>query len=506
MAPGKKIGLYRKQEEFILIYIFYSKSQANVFLKKSEKSRVIGTYLEKDFVYKDLYKFKEIDFDTPFSNSAKYSEEFQNDVIEGKKTTINYILPEKSLHRLCNVCDILRLKTEFAGDRLYCKFCKKDKNEKLENKKQIEQKMFKCTKCDENKNDKSRVRNTQICIDCSIDENTQYCKACKKVKNSIEFTINEKIFKQCNRCREVELKQKSKPEIKESRNKKQREAKYYVKYRTNKRNENETEYLKHNAEMAKSWRDKNLEHLSKWRKKNLNTRISSIKQQAKKKNIVWDKNMTNDVCINLVSSKCFYCGFLNKDNLNGIDRLDSSSNYTIDNCVSCCRNCNFIKRCLDPITFIKRCFHISNKFFDNKTYYNKCWPNNKSVNILCYKERAIKKNIVFELSSKQFNNLINDNCFYCNKNSDNNHKNGIDRKDNKLGYIITNCLTCCSECNIMKCNLDYNIFINHCKRVTVYHNDNNIDFETKFNFIKTNLKSMKNFRKKQKSNKIITNE
>ena len=166
MAPGKKIGLYRKEKELILIYIFYSKAQANVFLKVSSNSRLISSYLEKDFVYKNLYKFKEIDFNTSFGNSEKYSEEFQNSVINGEKTIINYILPENSLHRLCSVCDILRLKTEFAGDRLYCKFCKKDKNEKLEHKKQVEQKMFKCSKCDVLIPENKRANKLQQCLDC----------------------------------------------------------------------------------------------------------------------------------------------------------------------------------------------------------------------------------------------------------------------------------------------------------------------------------------------------
>lgn len=56
----------------------------------------------------------------------------------------------------------------------------------------------------------------------------------------------------------------------------------------------------------------------------------------------------------LIRKNCFYCGsepmsIINRpDNrcsiiYNGIDRVDNSAGYTIDNCVSCCKFCNFAK-------------------------------------------------------------------------------------------------------------------------------------------------------------------
>ena len=43
------------------------------------------------------------------------------------------------------------------------------------------------------------------------------------------------------------------------------------------------------------------------------------------------------------------------------------------NVVSCCKNCNFIKGSLDPITFIKRCQHISKKFDGIGEYNYNIW-------------------------------------------------------------------------------------------------------------------------------------
>src|SRR5258708_3678515 len=45
---------------------------------------------------------------------------------------------------------------------------------------------------------------------------------------------------------------------------------------------------------------------------------------------------------------------------NGIDRLDSSKGYTIDNCVPCCKNCNTAKLRMSKIEFlewIKNIYH-----------------------------------------------------------------------------------------------------------------------------------------------------
>lgn len=40
---------------------------------------------------------------------------------------------------------------------------------------------------------------------------------------------------------------------------------------------------------------------------------------------------------------CFYCGIIDAEKFNGIDRVDSSVGYIFANCVSCCWNCNDLK-------------------------------------------------------------------------------------------------------------------------------------------------------------------
>ena len=43
-------------------------------------------------------------------------------------------------------------------------------------------------------------------------------------------------------------------------------------------------------------------------------------------------------------------------------------------------------------------------------------------------------------------------CFYCEKFSENRSYCGIDRVDNDIGYILSNCVSCCSNCNDIKSN------------------------------------------------------
>ena len=73
---------------------------------------------------------------------------------------------------------------------------------------------------------------------------------------------------------------------------------------------------------------------------------------AKARNLEW--NLTEEQFANLINQNCHYCGetpskrqtVSYKDEyelVNGIDRIDSSKGYTIDNCVPCCSKCNTMK-------------------------------------------------------------------------------------------------------------------------------------------------------------------
>lgn len=58
----------------------------------------------------------------------------------------------------------------------------------------------------------------------------------------------------------------------------------------------------------------------------------------------------------IVNQECFYCG----ESGYGIDRIDNSKGYIIDNILSCCSMCNFMKHKLNFNEFIEQCNKIAN--------------------------------------------------------------------------------------------------------------------------------------------------
>lgn len=80
---------------------------------------------------------------------------------------------------------------------------------------------------------------------------------------------------------------------------------------------------------------------------------------AKKRNLEY--SLTEEQVIILISRPCKYCKISpsqirnrGKHQLiyNGIDRIDNTIGYTKDNCVSCCKTCNMMKRDLTVKEFL----------------------------------------------------------------------------------------------------------------------------------------------------------
>ena len=72
-----------------------------------------------------------------------------------------------------------------------------------------------------------------------------------------------------------------------------------------------------------------------------------------------------------------------------------------------------------------------------------------------YKKRALEKwsNEIY-ITKEEFDFLTNQKCFYCDKEG----PNGIDRIDNKKGYLYSNCVPACKHCNYVKGDLSLDDF------------------------------------------------
>ncbi len=97
-----------------------------------------------------------------------------------------------------------------------------------------------------------------------------------------------------------------------------------------------------------------------------------------------------------------------------------------------------------------------------------------------YKYGAKKRDLCFDLSMDEFQNIISKDCFYCGskptllyseKWNGGILRNGVDRLDNSKGYTIENCVSCCKDCNTMKMADSYSDFIERCKRIVERHKD-----------------------------------
>lgn len=93
---------------------------------------------------------------------------------------------------------------------------------------------------------------------------------------------------------------------------------------------------------------------------------------------------------------------------------------------------------------------------------------------------AKTRNIKFELSLNEFKNLISKACFYCGKKDTMSDwcyaskseffHNGIDRRDNEIGYTVHNCVPCCKICNVSKNSYTEKQFLEHVRAIANHRN------------------------------------
>lgn len=107
-----------------------------------------------------------------------------------------------------------------------------------------------------------------------------------------------------------------------------------------------------------------------------NKLFSMYKRNAERRNLVF--HLSKEEFRRLATSNCYYCNskpsnyYKNQRTsggviYSGIDRVDSSRNYVLDNCVPCCSDCNYAKRKMSIQQFIDWISRISNsEFFLNK--------------------------------------------------------------------------------------------------------------------------------------------
>jgi hypothetical protein len=105
---------------------------------------------------------------------------------------------------------------------------------------------------------------------------------------------------------------------------------------------------------------------------------------------------------------------------------------------------------------------IMKMMYDNK-------KKNSDTKFKVYIRSARIRNIKFEIDFDFCKKLFTGECYYCKqKYIEGGHLIGIDRVDNKIGYIETNCVSCCKICNFIKCTMDKEILYEKIKHIMSY--------------------------------------
>lgn len=101
-------------------------------------------------------------------------------------------------------------------------------------------------------------------------------------------------------------------------------------------------------------------------------------------------------------------------------------------------------------------------------------PNNHSAKqkiYTNYQQGAKKRNLIFNITLDDLVTITTQNCFYCDETPNSLYKtkhteflhHGIDRVDNNVGYILSNCVSCCKKCNLLKRDVSTQIILRAAK-------------------------------------------
>ena len=192
----------------------------------------------------------------------------------------------------------------------------------------------------------------------------------------------------------------------------------------------------------------------------------------------------------ICNSPCVYCGRFFETKGYGVDRLFCDVGYIVDNCVSCCSDCNVAKKQLTPKKFIQLMINIHYKHggggcnlspvhypFESTpvswSHLNSLGRRVDSGKDIDSKERYIERLADGEVlipreddtffSREHFEKLRFFECYYCGWNLG---ETGLDRVDNTNRlYSISNVVPACSCCNTAKYGLTQDEFFELASRI-----------------------------------------
>ncbi len=146
----------------------------------------------------------------------------------------------------------------------------------------------------------------------------------------------------------------------------------------------------------------------------------------------------------LMFKSCISCGAYKSLSNYSLDRY--SSDYRKSKCKKCCSK-------------YAKTYYLKNKK-QIKEDRDSPWGKYKN-----YKTKAKQRGLTFSLTFLEFKQFWQKSCNYCGSAID---TIGLDRKNNRNGYILSNVISCCITCNTMKSDLSKKVFFSHIKKIVSY--------------------------------------
>lgn len=233
-------------------------------------------------------------------------------------------------------------------------------------------------------------------------------------------------------------------------------------------------------ELCKLCREERREQLNKVERSDKALRFKGYRLKAKKRNLIFE--LDRETCYELFLDNCVYCNRKASENdLNGIDRVDNTKGYINGNIVSACWFCNMLKNVHNTDKFMKKIEHIlcHLKISKKEIKYDDISININSCSYKIYVSDLKRRKLEMKLNEKQYDAIKMMDCYICGKESNENHKNGIDRIDNNdKCYELGNCAPCCYDCNIMKRDNTLNDTIYQLYKIHIFYGKNTLELNT----------------------------
>jgi hypothetical protein len=278
-------------------------------------------------------------------------------------------LLEKGIKEGKKKCKTFRC-IELIENGIYCKECIKHKKEKIKDLplcvaiiQQGSNKGEKCTKIATEGNYCGKHYERNVLINEAINKNKRICddgkRACKNETEEGKLRCEECLKKErLYDAKEYQKKQLD-PDACLDCGKKMEEKTEGFRSKIVKRCKECYEKLKKMEEK----RERVERDYDKERKANIAKHYDEYVRSSIKRNL----QMTIDVddFDKLVNSHCYYCNTYDESKVIGLDRVDSSKHYTLENVVPCCAVCNMMKGNLTKEDFLNRISQIYSNLIEH---------------------------------------------------------------------------------------------------------------------------------------------